>query len=162
MDYRQIIQNKILDKTGLERQLNIWKIHSKKIVFTNGCFDILHKGHADYLAQAKGLGDVLIVGLNADSSIKNLKGEGRPVNKEDARAFLLASLHVVDAVMLFPEQTPIELITLVQPDVLVKGSDYKPEEIVGYDVVMKKGGTVAAIDFVPGYSTTGIIKKLQS
>ena len=132
------------------------------IVFTNGCFDILHKGHADYLAQAKGLGDVLIVGLNADSSVKNLKGEGRPINNEDARAFLLASLHVVDAVMLFPEQTPIELITLVQPDVLVKGSDYKPEEIVGYDVVMKKGGTVAAIDFVPGYSTTGIIKKLQS
>jgi rfaE bifunctional protein nucleotidyltransferase chain/domain len=162
MDYRQIIQNKILDKTGLERQLNIWKIQSKKVVFTNGCFDILHKGHADYLAQAKNLGDILIVGLNADSSVKNLKGEGRPINPEDARAFLLASLHVVDAVILFSEPTPLELITLVQPDVLVKGSDYKPEEIVGYDVVIKKGGTVAAIDFVPGYSTTDIIKKLQS
>ena len=162
MDYRQIIQSKIFERTSLQRQLSIWKLQSKKIVFTNGCFDILHKGHADYLAQAKGFGDILVVGLNADSSVKNLKGENRPINNEDARAFLLASLHVVDVVILFDEPTPLQLITWVQPDVLVKGSDYKPEEMVGYEVVKQKGGTVAAIDFVPGYSTTETIKKMQS
>ena len=161
MDYTQIIQNKILADVPLQRFLTLCRLQSKKIVFTNGCFDILHKGHADYLAKAKSFGDILVVGLNSDASTKKLKGENRPVNAEDARAFLLASLHVVDAVILFEEDNPYNLIKKVSPDVLVKGADYKAEEIVGYDIVKANGGTVATIEFLQGYSTTSIINKLK-
>jgi rfaE bifunctional protein nucleotidyltransferase chain/domain len=160
MDYKDIIQQKILDSASLLKAINIWRLKAKKIVFTNGCFDILHKGHVAYLAAAKNFGDVLIVGLNSDASVSKIKGENRPVNSEDARAFVLASLQVVDAVILFSEDTPLQLITLVQPDVLVKGADYKLQEIVGYGEVMATGGRVETIEFLPGFSTTGLIQKL--
>ena len=162
MDYKQIIEQKILDAHRLKNQLNIWRLQNKKIVFTNGCFDILHRGHAEYLAQAKNLGDVLIIGLNADQSGACNKGPGRPVNNEQARAFMLASLHAVDAVTLFVEDTPYRLIETVQPDVLVKGADYKAEEIVGYDIVTAKGGQVVTISLTEGYSTTSLINKLRN
>jgi D-glycero-beta-D-manno-heptose 1-phosphate adenylyltransferase len=160
MDYTQLIQNKILDAASLQRFLTLYRLQSKKIVFTNGCFDILHKGHADYLAKAKSHGDVLVIGLNADVSVTKLKGKNRPVNLQDARAFLMASLHVVDVVVLFEEETPYNLIKKVNPDVLVKGADYRPEDIVGYDIVKANGGTIVAVEFLQGYSTTSIINKL--
>lgn len=161
MDYTHLIQNKILDDAGLNRLLTLSRIQSKKIVFTNGCFDILHKGHADYLAKAKSYGDILVLGLNADVSVKKLKGANRPINSQDARAFLLASFHVVDAVILFEEETPYELIKKVNPDVLVKGADYHPESIVGADIVKANGGTIVTVEFLQGYSTTTIINKLS-
>lgn len=157
----QLIESKILDGKSLERQLNIWKLKGLKIVFTNGCFDILHLGHATYLAAAADLGDVLIIGLNSDSSVRGLKGTHRPINNEKARATLLASLHFVSAVAVFNDPTPINLIKTVLPDVLVKGGDYRPEEIVGYDTVKAKGGRIVALDLVPGYSTTAIEQKLK-
>ncbi|MBS1764980.1 MAG: D-glycero-beta-D-manno-heptose 1-phosphate adenylyltransferase [Bacteroidetes bacterium] len=162
MDYQQIIERKIQDDHTLRNQLNIWRLQSKKIVFTNGCFDILHKGHAAYLAAAKNLGDVLIVGLNSDKSVSCNKGPGRPVNNEQSRAFILASLHVVDAVVLFSDDTPYHLIQTVQPDVLVKGSDYKAEDIVGYDIVTARGGEVVTISLTEGFSTTSLINKLRN
>ena len=141
--------------------LGYWRFHEQKIVFTNGCFDILHQGHIDYLAKAADYGDVLIIGLNTDESVKQLKGNSRPVQDEISRAMLLASLHFVDAVVLFNDSTPYELIKAIQPDTLIKGSDYKPEEIVGYDVVTKKGGNVVTIDYLEGYSTTGLINRIK-
>ncbi len=140
--------------------LHVWRFQQKKIVFTNGCFDIVHLGHLDYLSKAADLGDILILGLNTDASVQRLKGAGRPVVDEQARAFMMASLRFVDAVVLFDQQTPYELIQLVQPDVLVKGKDYKAEEVVGYDIVTAKGGKVETIDLVPGYSTTALIQKI--
>lgn len=142
--------------------LHVWRFQQKKIVFTNGCFDIVHLGHLDYLSKAADLGDILILGLNTDASVQRLKGAGRPVVDEQARAFMMASLRFVDAVVLFDQQTPYELIQLVQPDVLVKGKDYKAEEVVGYDIVTAKGGKVETIDLVPGYSTTALIQKIIS
>ena len=130
---------------------------SQKIVFTNGCFDLLHVGHVRYLKQAKTLGDILIVGLNTDSSVRGLKGEGRPIQNENDRAEILASLACVDFVVLFSEETPIELIKKILPDYLVKGGDYEPEKIVGYDVVTANGGKVLALDHVEGKSTTSLI-----
>lgn len=161
MEYNKIIENKIVSVDALQRFLSLCRLQSKKIVFTNGCFDILHKGHADYLAKAKSLGDVLVVGLNSDNSVTKLKGKNRPINLQDARAFLLASLHVVDAVVIFSDDTPYNLIKKVNPDVLVKGADYKPEDIVGYDIVKTNGGTIATVEFLPGYSTTTIINRLR-
>jgi rfaE bifunctional protein nucleotidyltransferase chain/domain len=155
------IQSKILDPEALKKQLFLWRFMSRKIVFTNGCFDILHLGHVDYLAKASDEGDVLVVGVNTDRSTQNLKGPGRPINNETQRSMLLASLHFVDAVVLFDEETPYELIRTVQPDVLVKGADYDPEKIVGYDVVMAKGGKVKTIELLPGYSTTAIEQKIR-
>ncbi len=154
------IKNRIYSRQSLEALVQQWQQESKKIVFTNGCFDIVHPGHLDYLSKAADLGDVLVVGLNTDVSVRQLKGVGRPVIDENGRAFLLASLRFVDAVVLFDEPTPYELIRLVQPDVLVKGKDYKAEEVVGYDIVSAKGGTVQTIDLVPGYSTSSLIMKL--
>ena len=133
----------------------------KKIVFTNGCFDLLHRGHVDYLAKAADLGDVLILGLNTDASVSKLKGPQRPIQDEQSRLHIIASLGFVDAVVLFDEETPLDLIDLVQPDVLVKGSDYKPEAIVGFDIVKLKGGKIQTIDFIPGYSTSLIEKKIK-
>jgi rfaE bifunctional protein nucleotidyltransferase chain/domain len=120
----------------------------------------LHRGHIEYLAQASGLGHILIVGLNSDRSVKSIKGNGRPIQDETSRAIILASLHFVSFVVLFDEDTPYELIKLIKPDILVKGSDYKPEDIVGYDIVKAKGGQIATIEFVQGYSTTDIVNKM--
>lgn len=133
----------------------------KKVVFTNGCFDILHRGHISYLNDAKSLGDILVLGLNSDKSVKRLKGENRPVNSEDDRAFMLENLKAVDYVFLFEEDTPYNLISKIQPDILVKGGDWKVEDIVGHDIVTAKGGQVKSLRFEDGYSTTGLIEKVQ-
>ena len=159
----EIIQNKIIPSTAaLLHQVALWNFFSKKIVFTNGCFDILHLGHIDYLCKAADLGDVLIVGLNSQNSVSRIKGPNRPINDERQRSMVVASLHFVDNVILFDEDTPYELIKLVQPDVLVKGADYKPEDIVGGDIVRSKGGKILTLDYLPGYSTTLIEQKIRN
>ena len=162
MNYFDKICNKLLDGKNLDAWLDECRKNGKEIVFTNGCFDILHRGHVEYLSKAAAFGDVMIVGLNTDASVKRLKGPSRPVNDEYARAFVLAGLEFVSAVVLFDEDTPYNLIKKVQPDFLVKGSDYKPENIVGYDIVTAKGGKVVTVNLVEGYSTTGTINKLFS
>lgn len=156
------ISNKILTPPELERRLAQWRIIGKTIVFTNGCFDILHAGHIASLTEAAKHGDILIVGLNADASIKGLKGPNRPINNENARALLLASLMMVDAVALFNEPTPLELILSIKPDVLVKGGDYKVEDIAGSKEVISWGGKVIINPIVEGFSTTSIINKIQN
>jgi D-glycero-beta-D-manno-heptose 1-phosphate adenylyltransferase len=156
-----IIQQKIIPVTALDRWLAVARFKNRKIVFTNGCFDVLHKGHVDYLAAASDLGDLLMVGLNTDESVRKLKGAGRPYLDEAARALILASLSYVSAVVLFNEDTPYELIKQVNPDVLVKGGDYKTEEIVGHDVVSARGGKVLSLDFTAGYSSSGVIGKIS-
>lgn len=155
------IQQKILDTHHLEQELMRWRKFDRKIAFTNGCFDILHAGHIHSLSQAASFGDVLIVGLNSDASTKRLKGENRPVNQEQHRALLLASLVMVDAVVLFDEETPLRLITSILPDVLVKGGDYTLDRIVGAKEVMDHGGKVEIIPFVEGLSTTSILQKIE-
>lgn len=160
METLSTIKNKLLSCQDLETRLSEWRSAGKTIVFTNGCFDILHRGHVEYLAQAADLGDKIIIGLNTDASVKRLKGESRPVNDEKSRALLLSALQFVDVVVFFDEDTPYELIKQVQPDILVKGNDYKPEEIVGYDIVTAKGGKVLTIDLVEGFSTTNIISRM--
>lgn len=155
------IQQKILDAHHLEQELMRWRKFGKKIAFTNGCFDILHAGHIHSLSQAASFADVLVVGLNSDASTKRLKGDNRPVNNEQNRALLLASLVMVDAVVLFDEDTPFELITKVMPDVLVKGGDYTVDRIVGAKEVMANGGTVEIIPLVEGLSTTSLIQKIE-
>jgi len=157
----EFVKTRIFDLDSLSQQLSVWRFLDKKIVFTNGCFDIIHLGHLEYLSKSASLGDILIVGLNTDASVKRLKGPQRPVNNEYARAMALASLRFIDAVALFEEDTPYSLIQLVQPDILVKGNDYKPEDIVGYDIVNAKGGQVKTIELVEGYSSTNIIEKLN-
>ena len=137
------------------------KNDKKSIVFTNGCFDILHRGHAAYLNQAKSLGDKLIVGVNSDRSVRALKGESRPVNNESDRAFLIDNLKSVDYVIIFDEDTPYNLIREIQPDFLVKGGDWKEEDIVGWDIVKASGGKVLSLKFIENYSTTKTIKKLN-
>ncbi len=156
-----IIRAKILSGESLERMLAYWRFKNYRVVFTNGCFDILHRGHAEYLAKASEKGEIMVVGLNSDRSVRAIKGPPRPLQDEKSRSLLLASLSFVNAVIIFDQDTPEELIRLVQPDVLVKGSDYKPEEIVGYDIVTARGGTVESIDLVEGYSTSNIFKKLS-
>jgi len=162
MNYFEKINNKLLDGDGLAAWLNDCRKSGKKIVFSNGCFDILHRGHVEYLAKAASFGDVMVIGLNTDASVRRLKGPSRPVNDENARAFVLAGLEFVSAVVLFDEDTPYNLIKTVQPDVLVKGSDYKPENIVGYDIVTAKGGKVVTVDLVEGFSTTKTIEKMSA
>lgn len=162
MNHLEKIQNKILNKESLTEWLAECRAKGKKIVFSNGCFDILHRGHVEYLAKAAGFGDEMLIGLNTDASVRRLKGPSRPINEEYARAIVLAGLEFVSAVVLFDEDTPYNLIKAVQPDVLVKGSDYKPEDIVGYDIVTAKGGRVETIDFVDGYSTTRTIEKSRN
>lgn len=161
MNEIQYIYNKILDESTLQSRLEEWRKMGCKVVFTNGCFDILHRGHVEYLAQAAEKGDVLMIGLNTDASVRRLKGETRPINDEQSRALLLAALEFVDAVVLFDEDTPYSLIEKVRPDVLVKGADYKPEDIVGYDVVTSYGGTVETVPLVEGFSTTKIVEKMS-
>ena len=161
MQKRQWIDRKIYNITELTRECNIWRNMGKKIVFTNGCFDILHHGHLDLLAKAADMGNVLIVGLNTDASVQRLKGPERPITNENDRLFQVASLLVTSAVCLFDEDTPAELIAALKPDVLVKGGDYTIDTIVGADFVQNNGGKVAVIPFVDGYSTTGIIAKIK-
>ncbi|OFX88287.1 MAG: glycerol-3-phosphate cytidylyltransferase [Bacteroidetes bacterium GWF2_33_16] len=150
-----------MDFNNIDSHLAFWNFKNYKIVFTNGCFDIIHRGHIEYLAQAASYGDILIIGLNTDNSVSRIKGENRPVQDEYARAITLAALQFVNAVVLFDENTPYDLIQKIQPDILIKGSDYKPENIVGYDIVKAKGGKIVTIDFIDGYSTTSIIEKLK-
>jgi rfaE bifunctional protein nucleotidyltransferase chain/domain len=139
-----------------------WKFLRKKIVFTNGCFDILHLGHVDYLSKAADLGNILIVGVNSDASTSRLKGPNRPINDEKQRTILLASMGFIDGIVVFDEPTPLELIKLVKPDVLVKGSDYNLSNIVGADVVQSYNGSVKTIEFIPGYSTTLIEERIKT
>ncbi|MBK6834951.1 MAG: D-glycero-beta-D-manno-heptose 1-phosphate adenylyltransferase [Bacteroidetes bacterium] len=156
------LYNKLQTVEQLKSTLTIVNFRGQKIVFTNGVFDILHTGHVDYLSKARDLGHFLVLGLNTDASVKRLnKGPERPINNEKARATVLGALECVDAIVLFDEETPYELIKAIQPDILVKGSDYAIENIVGYDVVKAKGGEVITIDLSQGFSTTNIIKKIS-
>lgn len=161
MSTTENIRKKI--KTREEIQFVVQRAHffGKKIVFTNGVFDLMHLGHVDYLSKAKDCGDVLIVGMNSDSSVKMLnKGDSRPLQDQQSRAMVLASLSFVNFVVIFDEETPYDLIKAVQPDVLVKGADYKVEQIAGHDIVLARGGEVKLIELVSGYSTTAIEKKI--
>ncbi len=154
-------EDKIVDREYLKKAVANLKARGKRVVFTNGCFDILHSGHVKYLSEARKLGNALIVGLNTDRSVRGLKGEGRPINNEQDRARVLAALGCIDFVTLFDEETPKELIETIAPDILVKGADYKPEEIVGYDTVTNNGGKVVTIELVEGKSTTKTIEKIR-
>lgn len=160
-DTQQTLTQKILTSSDLEPQIRTWKEEGKKIVFTNGCFDLIHPGHIAYLNEAASLGDVLVVGLNTDQSVKKLKGENRPINNEFSRSQLIAAMFFVDAVVFFGEETPLNLINSVQPDVLVKGGDYQIETIVGAKETLAKGGEVKVLSFLPGYSSTSIIEKIK-
>lgn len=154
-------ENKIVSLEEAIKRAEDWQKEGKKIVFTNGCFDIVHLGHIDYLEKARNLGDKLILGLNTDASVKRLKGESRPVVNEYARSRMMAAFEFIDAVILFDEPTPLEVIQEIQPDILVKGDDYVVETIVGADFVMGKGGEVKTIPLVKGYSTTSLIEKIK-
>ncbi|MDP4282298.1 MAG: D-glycero-beta-D-manno-heptose 1-phosphate adenylyltransferase [Bacteroidota bacterium] len=161
MEFLEIIKGKILPWNLIDKRVAMWRFLDKKIVFTNGCFDILHLGHIEYLAKARSMGNLLIIGLNSDASIHKIKGPDRPVNDENSRAMVLASLSFVDAVILFDEETPAELIRRINPDILVKGNDYRADQIAGHDIVEAHGGKVVTIELTPGYSTTGIISRIN-
>ncbi len=161
MQKLQWVKNKIHSRETMLQQCNVWRASGRKIVFTNGCFDILHHGHLDLLARAADYGNKLVLALNTDASVRRLKGPERPVTHENDRAFQAASLLCVDAVCLFDEDTPQELIHLLRPDVLVKGGDYTIDKIVGADFVLRSGGSVEIIPFVEGYSTTSIISRIK-
>jgi rfaE bifunctional protein nucleotidyltransferase chain/domain len=154
---------KIISRADTALWVKHLQAEGKKVVFTNGCFDLLHRGHVEYLEQARALGDALIVGVNTDASVARLcKGAGRPLNRETDRARVLAALAAVDRVVLFDEDTPLALITELQPDILVKGGDYRLEEIVGREVVLARGGQVLVIPLVPGYATTSLVNAIRS
>jgi rfaE bifunctional protein nucleotidyltransferase chain/domain len=153
---------RIFDRISAARMVNVWRLKSDRIVFTNGCFDILHRGHVEYLQEAAALGDRLVVGVNSDASVRRLgKGDDRPLIDQDSRAKVLAALRCVDAVVIFDEDTPLELITALQPDVVAKGGDWKPEQIVGADVVNARGGEVRSLKLVDGFSTTALVEKIR-
>ncbi|PJJ48385.1 D-glycero-beta-D-manno-heptose 1-phosphate adenylyltransferase [Hymenobacter chitinivorans] len=154
-------KDKIVSTAELEPRLTQWRAEGKRVVFTNGCFDLLHLGHVDYLEKARNLGDVMVLGLNTDASVSRLK-PGRPLQDEVSRARILASLLFVDAVVLFDEPTPLELITLVKPDILVKGDDYAISGIVGHELVLANGGQVLTVPLVQGYSTTRIVERIRA
>ena len=163
MSILDTIHSKILSsKTDMNRILSYYRFRNYKIVFTNGCFDIIHRGHVEYLSKAADMGDVLIIGLNTDQSVKRLKGNTRPVVDQESRALVLASLKFVANVIYFDQDTPLELIKIVKPDVLVKGSDYKEEDIIGADFVKQNGGIVNTVELTPGFSTSDIISKILS
>jgi len=162
MNNLNIVQSKILDWDEISPHIARWRFKDKKIVFTNGCFDLIHRGHIEYMTEAADLGDILIVGLNSDSSVKSIKEKGRPVMNEQSRAMIIASLRFVDAVVLFNQDTPYELIKHIQPDILVKGKDYAHKNIVGADIVQANGGRVETIEFVEGYSTSRIIEDIKN
>src|ERR1700761_5945490 len=153
--------SKISDLPKLQASIASWKNEGKKVVFTNGVFDLLHIGHITYMAKAAELGDKLIIGLNSDASVKRIKGEDRPVNDQNSRALLLAAMLFIDAVVVFDEDTPQNLIATLLPDILVKGADYAIENIVGGKEVIANGGEVKTITFVDGYSSTAIIKRIK-
>jgi len=156
------INDKIISLEELKARIESWKANGEKIVFTNGCFDILHRGHVEVLAKTADLGDKLIIGLNSDSSIKKLKKENRPIVDEKSRALLLAAFSFVDAIVLFSEQTPINLIAEIKPDILAKGGDYEIQEIVGHNIVQGNGGEVITIPLTEGFSSTNIMDKIQN
>jgi rfaE bifunctional protein nucleotidyltransferase chain/domain len=151
----------VLSLSQLIQQRRAWKSSRKKVVFTNGVFDILHRGHAEYLAAAKSLGEVLVVAVNSDSSARKIKGPLRPVVNENDRAFLVAQLGPVDAVCIFDEKTPLEIISVLLPDVLVKGADWDVNDVIGKDIVERSGGKVLTVPLVPQRSTTGIIARIR-
>ncbi len=155
------IEGKVLSIEDLKPRVNVWRLLEQRIVFTNGCFDLIHLGHIDYLSKAADLGDKLVVGINSDASTSALKGPSRPINDQRSRSLIMASFSFVDAVILFDEDNPLNLIRAIQPDVLVKGGDYSIPQIVGAEFVMQNGGQVKTIDFLPGYSTTLIEKKIK-
>jgi rfaE bifunctional protein nucleotidyltransferase chain/domain len=157
----QTLLDKISDLCSLKSRVETWKKEGKKVVFTNGVFDLVHIGHITYLSKAAELGDKLIIGLNADSSVKRIKGDSRPINAQDSRAALLASFFFVDSVVVFEEDTPLNLISTLLPDVLIKGADYTIDNIVGAKEVLANGGEVKTITFVEGYSSTSIIQKIR-
>lgn len=164
----EFIQSKILQFNKLENRnllvqlIAFWNFKNKKIVFTNGCFDLVHLGHVDYLSKAADLGDILIVGLNSDESVRKIKGDNRPIIDQNSRAMVMASMLFINFVIVFDEETPYELIKFIQPDMLVKGKDYTPDKIVGADIVATKGGQISTIELVDGYSTSIIEKKILS
>jgi rfaE bifunctional protein nucleotidyltransferase chain/domain len=160
-NFEKTLLAKISDLPTLKGTMSAWKKEGKKVVFTNGVFDLLHIGHLSYMAKAAELGDKLVIGLNSDSSVKRIKGEDRPVNDQNSRAALLAALFFVDAIVVFEEDTPLNLIMALMPDILVKGADYSIENIVGGKEVIANGGEVKTIDFVEGYSSTSIIQKIR-
>ncbi len=162
VDKNEKMRSKIVDREEALSMLSIWHYMGLKVVFTNGCFDVIHKGHVDYLSRASSLGDRMIVGLNTDKSVSNLKGPSRPIQDERSRAEIVASMFFVDAVVMFDEETPYELINFLKPDILVKGSDYSIDTIVGADIVMDNGGRVETMDYIDGYSTTNIINKIKN
>ncbi|HNB82380.1 MAG TPA: D-glycero-beta-D-manno-heptose 1-phosphate adenylyltransferase [Chitinophagaceae bacterium] len=157
----EIIQQKIYTRDPLHRLVNQWHMLSKKVVFTNGCFDLMHRGHNTYLLEAAELGNRLIVAINTDASVQRLKGPGRPVVDEYSRALNLAMHTYIDAVILFEEDTPLDLINLLKPDVLVKGGDYTMETTVGAKEVLERGGKVEIIPFLEGYSTTAMLERIH-
>ena len=162
MKVANFIPDKIFTQEGIVTQLKRWRLLSKKIVFTNGVFDILHEGHIASLCEAASHGDILIIGLNADASVKRLKGEGRPVNNQHSRALLLASMLMTDAIVIFEEDTPYNLINAILPDVLVKGGDYTLDQIVGAKEVIANGGKVIIAPILEGFSTTAIIERMKT
>lgn len=161
MNSLKYIESKIFKKDSLYRQLNIWRFQTKKIVFTNGCFDVIHQGHIHFLMKAADMGSVLVVGLNSDSSVKRLKGTERPLQNENTRSLIMASFSMIDAVILFDEDTPFELIKFVKPNVLVKGGDYQIDQIVGADIVKSYGGEVKTVEFLEGFSSSLLIDNLR-
>lgn len=162
MKVKTKLSEKIVSLAELTPRVNQWKSEGKKIVFTNGCFDLLHAGHVAYLTEAAALGDILIIGLNSDASVQRIKGPERPVNNDTTRSSLLGAMFFIDAVVFFSEDTPLELIKTVMPDVLVKGGDYKIENIAGAKEVIANGGQVKVLSFLPGYSSTSIIHKIKN
>lgn len=162
MSHLKSINTKIFYLESLKEQVTNWKKAGEKVVFTNGCFDLIHRGHIEVLAQTADLGDKLIIGINSDVSIKKLKGESRPIIDEKSRVILLASLSFVDAIVLFSEETPLNLISNLNPDVLAKGGDYKINTIVGHDIIRKNGGEVILVPFVEGFSSSNIVDKIKN
>ena len=152
---------KIKSREALKAQIRTWQSEGHKVVFSNGCFDIVHLGHIDYLEKARAMGDKLVIGLNSDTSVRELKGPDRPINDEYARSRMLAAFEFVDGVTLFSEETPKDLIAYLIPDVLVKGSDYDVKDIIGADTVIENGGEVKTIDLVEGFSTSNLIEKIK-
>jgi rfaE bifunctional protein nucleotidyltransferase chain/domain len=162
MNPTDLMQKKCIPQPLIAAKISEWKQKGEVIVFTNGCFDVIHRGHIDYLSKARMLGSRLVIGLNSDASVRRIKGANRPLQDETSRALILASMFFVDAVVLFDDDTPYELIRTVKPDVLVKGSDYRAEEIVGYDIVTALGGRVETLDYLEGYSTTAIEQRIRN
>jgi D-glycero-beta-D-manno-heptose 1-phosphate adenylyltransferase len=155
------LSQKIVTIDNIKQRITEARANKKQIIFTNGCFDIIHPGHIEYLSKASDYGDIFILGLNTDNSIRKLKGSDRPILNQHSRAIILASMFFLDYIVLFDEETPYNIIQSIQPDILVKGGDYKAENIVGYDIVTKKGGKVITIPLTEGFSTTNIIKKMK-